>query len=350
MSQAESAETEPQPAEPPGLPPVEPPSAGFIVQLFIVPAIIVIVIVMVWLAFNWLAHLGEDPKTYIEQLKKRDWHAAYNLAQSLKDSQHNQELVRNETFAQEVAGILRAEVATGSFEPDAVLFRQYLCRSLGFFHTDTGLPALMEAAETNRDEREVPVRCEAIEAIVQLTANLQAADPPKELNKPELITLLADAAQDESSYTEPADDVNKLRERVWSVRERAVFALGMLGTPAAAEKLEEYLDSSEPNVRYNAAVGLARHGKATARSVDVFVEMLSPTGGLASETTDEGKMLKRQIMLSAALPAIEQLVESETTADLAPLVAPLEKLAAQTDDKESQLKSKALLVKLGSRN
>src|SRR5690242_6222897 len=36
------------------LPPVEQPSARFIVQLFVVPALIVVLIVGVWLSFNWL--------------------------------------------------------------------------------------------------------------------------------------------------------------------------------------------------------------------------------------------------------------------------------------------------------
>ena len=35
------------------LPPVEPPSAAFLVQLFLVPGIIVAIIVCVWLAFHW---------------------------------------------------------------------------------------------------------------------------------------------------------------------------------------------------------------------------------------------------------------------------------------------------------
>ena len=43
------------------LPPVEPPSAGFIVQLFVIPGIIVFIIVMIWLLFNWLAQKGNDP-------------------------------------------------------------------------------------------------------------------------------------------------------------------------------------------------------------------------------------------------------------------------------------------------
>ncbi len=47
------------------LPPVEPPSAGFILQLFVVPGIIVAIIVMVWLLFNWVARTGNDPREYV---------------------------------------------------------------------------------------------------------------------------------------------------------------------------------------------------------------------------------------------------------------------------------------------
>ena len=349
MSDAETETSNPQTAEPPGLPPVEPPSAGFIVQLFIVPAVIVVVIVMVWLSFSWLAHIGEDPETYIRQLKNRDWHAAYNLAQSLAQSQKNQALVENQKYAREVADVLKAELAQESFEPEVLMFRRFLCRSLGYFHVDTGLPVLIQAAETQRDDREIPVRCEAIEAIMQLTRNLQAADPPKSLATPELLDMLIDAAHDDARHVEPADEKNKQLERIWSVRDRAVFALGLLGSDEANEQLTGFLDSSEPNVRYNAAAGLARHGIATDRSVAVLVEMLDPNAGLAAETTDSAKSLKRRNILRAALPAIEQLAASDTKVNLQPLTVPLEAIAKQTDDKESQIKARSLLMQFADK-
>jgi len=241
-------------------------------------------------------------------------------------------------------------LAEGSFKPEAILFRRYLCSSLGLFHVDTGLPALMEAARTDRDDREVPVRCQAIEAIAQLTMNLQQADPPKMFDGAELLTLLSDAVLDDARYTEPADEKNRQVERVWSVRERAVTAIGMLGTPEATAKLKVYLDSSEPNVRYNAAVRLAHLGKATDRSIAVFVEMLGPTGGLAAESTESAKLFKRRNILSVALPAIERLIQSKTATNLTPLKAPLEMLAEQSAAKEVQLKAQALLIELENRN
>ena len=45
------------------LPPVEPPSAGFIVQLFVVPALIVLAVVGVWALFGKIASSDEDWRT-----------------------------------------------------------------------------------------------------------------------------------------------------------------------------------------------------------------------------------------------------------------------------------------------
>ena len=71
-----------------GLPPVEPPSARFILQLFVVPAVIVTIIVLVWLLFNWLAQMGSDPTKYVAALRsnsKARWQAAASLADVLND-------------------------------------------------------------------------------------------------------------------------------------------------------------------------------------------------------------------------------------------------------------------------
>src|SRR5581483_9884282 len=70
------------------LPPVEPPSAGFILQLFIVPGVIVVIIVMVWLMFHWLVQQGNDPEAYVAALQRNNearWQAAVNLANALRN-------------------------------------------------------------------------------------------------------------------------------------------------------------------------------------------------------------------------------------------------------------------------
>jgi hypothetical protein len=55
------------------LPPVEPPSAGFILQLFVIPGVIVTIIVLVWLLFNWLAQMGNDPQAYVDGKRPSTW-------------------------------------------------------------------------------------------------------------------------------------------------------------------------------------------------------------------------------------------------------------------------------------
>ena len=70
------------------LPPVQPPTAGFLMQLFVVPMVIVVVIVMVCLMFNWLAHLGTQPQDLVNDLSKLNagsWQKALTIANMLTD-------------------------------------------------------------------------------------------------------------------------------------------------------------------------------------------------------------------------------------------------------------------------
>ncbi len=73
------------------LPPIEPPSASFLVQLFVIPMIIVGIIVVVWLMFSWLAHMGSNPHELVRDLKKPNeasWQRALTLADLLRNPAH----------------------------------------------------------------------------------------------------------------------------------------------------------------------------------------------------------------------------------------------------------------------
>jgi transposase len=76
---------------PEDLPPVQPPSAGFILQLFVVPGLIVLAIVAVWLLFGKLAGNEQDWKGLLVELQHpnehRRWRGALGLAQMLKADQ-----------------------------------------------------------------------------------------------------------------------------------------------------------------------------------------------------------------------------------------------------------------------
>src|SRR5262245_64093508 len=71
----------------PDLPPVEAPSAGFVVQLFVIPALVVLVVIVVWLLFGKLAGGERDAMEYVRQLRlpTANWRSAFELASLIQN-------------------------------------------------------------------------------------------------------------------------------------------------------------------------------------------------------------------------------------------------------------------------
>jgi len=113
-----SQQPTPRPPAPDDLPPVQPPSAGFLVQLFVVPGIIVAIIVVVWVLVDWLAHMESDPQKYVDGLRRNGddaWRQADNLAEMLHSSRGN-ELKGNARLAATLAEILDERIAAGKMD------------------------------------------------------------------------------------------------------------------------------------------------------------------------------------------------------------------------------------------
>ena len=66
------------------LPPVQPPTSGFLLQLFFIPMVIVLIIVVVWMLFSWLAHKGATPRELVKELSRRCMSAVMQLKVPLK--------------------------------------------------------------------------------------------------------------------------------------------------------------------------------------------------------------------------------------------------------------------------
>ena len=134
-------------------PPVEPPSAAFLVQLFLVPGLIVAIIVCVWLAFHWLAHLGNDPQAYVRTLQRDNegrWQAALNLANDLRGP-GGAALKEDEALARELGRILSEEAASGRSGEQSETLRMYLCRALGEFAVPSAAVPLVERVGDTAD-------------------------------------------------------------------------------------------------------------------------------------------------------------------------------------------------------
>jgi HEAT repeat protein len=324
-----------RPAEDDPLPPVEPPSAAFLVQLFLVPGIIVAIIVSVWLAFHWLAHLGSDPRALVRTLRRDNegrWQAALNLANDLRGP-GGAALKADATLAEELGRILDDEVKSGRTGEQSQTLRGYLCRALGEFSTQAAAPALLRRASDPSDPATARA---AVEAIAVLAANLSAESGSVERS--------VERSVEKGFGDEGARDVRRAvllasRSDDSGVRSAAAFALGVLGGKEAEERLVELARSGDADpraadVRFNAATGLARLGRSEA--YEPLVEMLSqpdepPAEGQgADESTElaQSKRYKRAMVVVNALRAVAMLVDGSGEAPpgrIVELVTSLEK-------------------------
>lgn len=280
------------------LPPVEPPSAGFLVQLFLVPAIIVGIIVAVWVAFHWLAQLGNDPEGYLKALRRQTegrWQAALNLANDLRGP-GGAALKQDAALATELARILADEAASG--RPKAAGYGgeqsralcEYLCRALGEFAVPDAAPALVARAADPADPRTARA---AVEALAVLAANLAAAG--RTFGDPAAVTAaVLDASR--------GDDAG--------LRSAAAFALGVIGGAAAQERLAALAADAAEDVRFNAATALARQGRPEAWPVITEMLALPDVAAGVGDEAARSDRYRRALVVVNALKAVGLLVDA----------------------------------------
>lgn len=279
------------------LPPVEPPSAAFLVQLFLVPAIIVGIIVSVWLAFHWLAQLGNDPEGYVRTLRRANegrWQAALNLANDLRGPSAAT-LKADTKLAGDLAGILADEVVSGRPKQGGHTGEQsrtlcgYLCRALGEFAVPEAAAPLVERA---RDMGDPQTARAAVEALAVLSTNLAAASG---FPDPAAVTDAVLAAS-------RSDDAG--------LRSAAAFTLGVLGGAGADERLEELMADPVDDVRSNAAIGLARQGKAIAYETLAEMLALPDTPAEPGDEAAQSQRYRRALIVVNALKAVGLLIDA----------------------------------------
>ena len=309
------------------LPPVEPPSAGFIIQLFVIPAVIVAAVVAIWFVIETLARRGEqDPAKIVSALRSNNqarFQQAKELADMLRLPERYPELKASRDLSQQIAAYLDEMVAAGRPEDAEVTMRIFLVTALGEFHVDDGLPALLNAAQSD-PERDV--RRRAVNAIAVLAGAMAGLKPPQPLMSAELTDALLKLADEQDEL----------------IRSETTFAIGVVaGTPDAdprlAEKLVELADDPYTDARFNAAAALARlgHPAAPAAVAEMFdpeslAASLSGEKALTAEVTAESlaaqKVFKRNMILSSGLKSTTQLLATPAlpAASFAPLESALE--------------------------
>ncbi len=320
------ATTSNQPINPDdSLPPVEPPSAAFLVQLFLVPGVIVAIIVCVWLAFHWLAHLGNDPQAYVRTLRRANegrWQAALNLANDLRGPTGSG-LKADVKLASELGSILDDEVGSGRTGEQSETLRLYLCRALGEFTVPEAAPALVRRVNANDDDLTTQA---AIEAIAVLATNLQIAGRSFE-NRDDVVAAVLAATTSANSR----------------VRDACGFTLGVLGGERSIDGLLRLVGDPSADVRSNAALGLARLGHPDA--YDTLSEMLALEDVYLDEKTPDDKMqserYKRALVVVNALRGITMLIDATNES---PPTGVIKKIEELQQDAVAEVRSSAKAV------
>jgi hypothetical protein len=293
------------------LPPIEPPSASFLVQLFVIPMIIVGIIVVVWLMFSWLAHMGSNPHELVRDLKKPNeasWQRALTLADLLRNPAH-EDLKSDITMATELASVLDAQLDQASFDENSIRLRMFLSRALGEFKVPEALPPILRAATIERDPAELDVRRTALEAIGVYANNNREVSLSK--NEACMDALIA-------ASRERTDLAAEQQVRA-DLRSTAAFVLGVIGGEAALDRLVILLDDPYTNARYNAATSLCRHGDA--RAIPVLLKMLDPENqeSATDEEHESGREWKRLQVINTGIRSAAQLAENDSVDDLEPV-------------------------------
>jgi HEAT repeat protein len=227
-----------------------------VLQFFIFPMAIVAVCVTVFVVFGLISAERKNPRSYLAQVRSGGgffnvdrWQAAFGLAAALETEKDLTQ--RDPGFVDEVVSLFEQS------KSDDPLIRRYLALALGRLGDRRAVPALLKALQEgggDPDSQTVIYTAWALGAI---------GDPAA---APELARL---ATQEDRG-----------------IRKAAVHALGALSGEDARAALAKALVDSADDVRWNAALALARRGDA--RATPVLLQMMDRERLAQVRVSDEG--------------------------------------------------------------
>ncbi len=317
----------------------EPPAAASApssLRLLFIPLVLVAAMILIWAILRWPARETVSPRDLVRDLARpgrSHWQQAHSLAELLRDPQHAK-LRQDAALAADLAAFLQVQLDAAELDANRVNLRIFLCRALGEFTVPAGLPVLIQAARQERGPAEAAVRRAALEALAARASHL-GVDTLQ--NDGAVLAVFVAAARERG---QGSSDQTQRAE----LRACAAFGLGVLGGQPALEALRPLLDDPSPNVRYNAAMGLARHGQTAA--IPVLLEMLAPENreAIVDEVSAVGREWKRVLVWTNAIRAAIQLAQRNPGADCQPLAAAFESLAGADVPAEVRSQARAALT------
>lgn len=287
------------------LPPVEPPSAGFIMQLFLVPGLIVAAVIAVWALFGKLSSSEQDWRQLVAEVRSnnehRRWRGATGLAQMLRSDvelgESGKQLSTNPQIAKELATLLAELLNEPNQDEELISQQSFLARTLGWLDSlEDSLPALLQATD---EKYAVIVRSDALRSVALIAG--RAKDNGKPLDRPAVTDRLLEVSQDSDPL----------------IRQVSAFTLGLIPGKAVDQRLRVMAEDRDPNTRINAAMAMSRRGmpEAFGALLDLLKTANEPVNpaSMDGETEVERKIQARsqenmnQVVLGNTLTALRDL-------------------------------------------
>ncbi|MCH2212994.1 MAG: hypothetical protein MK110_16950 [Fuerstiella sp.] len=259
------------------LPPVTPPSAGFIVQLFLIPAFIVAAVIAVWGLFGQLAGSEVDLERLVVELgnnnEHRRWRAAHNLYVLLQngrrvDQTDPDRITARRDIAEGLTDLLNDSLDSSvTDDPGRLNHQVFLARTMGSLESeDFVLPTLAKAMDSRCD---VAVRKSALMSLALIAGRhfgkqTGTSDLPVPAATPDLSPLKSDVGLPLPSPTIQNQEIlsqlnSAAQDNDASIRHLAAFVLGLVSGPEALEHLRVLLLDSDKSTQVNAAIALSRN-------------------------------------------------------------------------------------------
>ena len=270
-----SGDAAPMVPQPEGAPEEEKPERRttpfLVLQFFIFPMAIVAVCVTVFVVFGLIASEGQSARGYLGEIRTgnstRRWQAAYELSKLLQA--HTDEALKDPRFAPEMVALFDES------KNEDPRVRRYLALALGRLGDRRAMPSLLKVVGGGETDSET---------LIYSVWALGALGDPAAV--PELVKLQ--------------------RSEDPGIRKAVAHALGSLPSPEAATALHDALGDGTEDVRWNAAVALARRGDGAA--TPVLLQMmdrahLASVAGLSSEQAEEAVL--QAVAASVKLPGAD---------------------------------------------
>ena len=228
--------------------PISPLIAGpaLAVQFFLIPLAVVAVIGVVYLGFRSMVADIRGPREYLAEVQNggtdRRWPAAYELSRLMDDPKVRADRSLAPALVQ----------AFTQAKDDDPRIRRYLALAIG--RLDPPLPAeAIDVLTSSLDEPDRAATSESVDWMSRLTGWSDS-----DLGEVRISTIWALGGSGDPRVAIRLQPFYQSPDA--GVRKMVVYALGALPGDAQLDTLRAALVDAAPDVRWNAAIGLARHG------------------------------------------------------------------------------------------